>query len=42
MRIVAPIQKNPAIKAKFAEEKKLFLRGDFTPFYKQQFSGKAL
>ena len=33
MRIVAPISKNPASKAKFATTKKYFiLRIDFTPF----------
>ena len=37
MRIVAPMPKNPASKAKFAEKKKLFLRGDFTPFINKSF-----
>ena len=37
MRIVASIiKKTPAIKAKFAK-KKLFLRGDFTPFMNKSF-----
>ena len=32
LRIVAPIPKNPANKAKFAKKKTLFLRSNFTPF----------
>ena len=36
MRIVAPIQKNPASKAKFAE-KQIVLRGNFTPFMSKSF-----
>ena len=37
MRIVAPIQKNPASKAKFAEKLTSFFRGDFTPFMSKSF-----
>ena len=36
MRIVVPIQKNPASKAKFTK-KNFFLRGDCTPFMGKSF-----
>ena len=37
MRIVAPIPKVPASKAKFAKKNQMFLRGNFTQFLCKSF-----